>query len=108
MNKRKIYVLIVVLGLAMVWLGFLFTYELKIVQQHGTAIEQMAEDLQNSFPQTNDDQMQAAGIGSGSAETEAGTGFPFLLAGLGLVFVIGGAFNYRHFRQQHKGIYIRM
>ena len=97
MRSRRIYMLIVVLGLAMVWLGFLFTYELKIVDRSKPSTEQQAVDFTNSLQQ-NEEQAQSAGVSSGDAVNEAGTGFPLALAGLGLIFVVGGAFNFR----EHK------
>ena len=95
MRSRRIYMLIVVLGLAMVWLGFLFTYELKIVDRSTSSTEQQAIELSNSLQQ-DEEQAQTAGVSSGEAVDEAGTGFPLALAGLGLIFVVGGAFNFRH------------
>ncbi len=95
MSTRKIYTLLVVLGLAMVWLGFLFTYELKIAEHKTTAVEQVQETASGSNEQLEDKQLQTAGFNSGDAVSEAGLGFPIILAGLGMVFVIGGAFNFR-------------
>ncbi|WP_224999979.1 hypothetical protein [Cesiribacter sp. SM1] len=95
MSTRKLYTLLVVLGLAMVWLGFLFTYELKIAEHTHTSVEQVAEKNTGNTIQPEDEESQAAGLNSSDAVSEAGLGFPMALAGLGMIFVIGGAFNFR-------------
>ena len=95
MSTRKIYILIVVLGLAMVWLGFLFTYELQVVQPMASLTEHSQQEAP-AGTQLDDEHLQSAGIDSGTTVTEAGAGFPLVLAGLGVVFVLGGVANYRH------------
>lgn len=92
MKSRRIYVLVVVLGLAMVWLGMLFTYELKLAQKNSAAQEQLAEAPEKSLlPTETAEEMQPAGFNRGDAVKEAGAGFPLVLAGLGIVLVVGGA-----------------
>ncbi|AHM61520.1 hypothetical protein D770_16330 [Flammeovirgaceae bacterium 311] len=103
MSTRKIYTLLVVLGLAMVWLGFLFTYELKIAEHRLISVEQEAPAIQLTDEHTgiehpDDEELQTAGFSSGDAESDAGLGFPIALASLGMVFVLGGAFTYRRQR----------
>ena len=100
MKRKRIYILVVVLGLAMVWLGFLFTYELRIVQQRHHAIEQLNHNASEDSFDSIDEHTQAAGVSS-EAVTEAGTGFPLVLAGLGVVFVLGGVFSARQDQKQH-------
>ena len=101
MSTRRIYTLLVVLGLTMVWLGFLYTYELKIADHSKTpalqeaAVEQLADES-NSDLQLDNEELQTAGLAGGDAVSEEGDGFPLLLAGLGIAFVLGGAFSYRN------------
>ncbi|EMR00791.1 hypothetical protein [Cesiribacter andamanensis] len=96
MSTRKIYIVIFVLGLAMVWLGFLYTTcEQKMHSSSGVATtEQVVED--NSLTGHRIDPLSSAGVDSGSASVKkAVSGFPLVLAGLGLVVVLGGAVSYR-------------
>ncbi len=96
MRSRKIYVLMMALGLVMVWLGFLFIYELKIVEKHRplAAQEQTTAAYQN--PLASRDEPQEVPQSSTKGGTAASTGFPIALAGLGLVFVVGCVFRFRH------------
>lgn len=98
MKNRKIYVLIVALGLAMVWLGVLFTVELAQAQKGAPIPEQVAVSFDEAKQPGGEAPARAAGVNRGEAVKEAGTGFPLLLAGLGVVFVVGGA---TRFRQQY-------
>lgn len=96
MKTRKIYILFVVLGLAMVWLSALFTFELTKAQQQPISLDQVAVTITDNL-QPMEEQTQAAGFNRGDAVMQAGTGFPLLLAGLGLVFVVGGATRCRRY-----------
>lgn len=89
------YVLVVALGLAMVWLGFLYAYELNIADRSEASTRAFVLEKSNSV-QTTAEQAQTAGIGSKGAVNEAGTGLPIALAGVGLIFVLGGAVRVRH------------
>jgi hypothetical protein len=93
MSTRKLYTLMVALGLAMVWLGFLVTYELKIVQPQAVESEQLAP---GPLAQPDNSSLSIAGFDSGDEVAEAGTGFPLLLAGFGLLLVVVGVVSYRH------------
>lgn len=95
MRSRRIYMLVVVLGLAMVWLGFLFVYELNIVQKKGALQEQ-----HNSYAPGVHGPLQLTEPGSDDKLSEAGAGFPLVLAGVGVVMVLGGAARFRHRRRK--------
>lgn len=97
MKSRRIYMLVVVLGLAMVWLGFLFIYELNIVQKKDAIQEQY-----NSYAPGGQAPLQITNTGSEDKLNEAGAGFPLILAGLGLVMVLGGAARFRYKRRKHS------
>jgi ABC-type tungstate transport system substrate-binding protein len=96
MKSKKLYVLVVALGLAMVWLGVLFTIELTIVQKQSPALEQAAASFDEGTQQAGEAPVQTTGLSRGEALKEAGTGFPLLLAGVGVVFIVGGAVRCRH------------
>jgi hypothetical protein len=95
MSTRKLYTLMVALGLAMVWLGFLVTYELKIVQPQAMESEQLAP-APGPLAQPDNSSLSIAGFDSGDEVAEAGTGFPLFLAGFGLLLVVVGVVSYRH------------
>jgi hypothetical protein len=79
--------LIIVLGLAMVWLGFLYTYELKIADKPSQEESISASEDFDIIP-------SAASINASTNKLEKG--FPIILAALGIVFLVGGT---RRFRQ---------
>lgn len=95
MRSRRIYMLVVVLGLAMVWLGFLFVYELNIVQKKGAL-----QDQHNSYAPGLHSPIQLTEPGSEEPLSEAGAGFPLVLAGIGVVMVLGGASRFRQKRRK--------
>ena len=90
MNTKRLHVLIIVLGLAMVWLGFLSSYELK----------KGNETIDTTNKTTYLSNSESIQIQDRNIEFTAGMekGFPILLAGLGIVFLAGGATSFRQYK----------
>ena len=93
MNTKRLHVLIIVLGLAMVWLGFLSSYELKKGNETIDTTNKTTYLSNSESTQTNNNN-----IAFTAGTTGIEKGFPILLAGLGIVFLAGGATSFRQYK----------